>query len=834
MSPLLTLSDVWKTYPGVVAVAGVDFGCSAGEIHALVGENGAGKSTLMSVASGSVLADRGRVAICGQVVRAPDPARMRDIGLSIVYQDNSLVPDLNVAQNLALSTSAAVRPPTGELYPWAAAELARFETPIDVHSPIRDLAVAERQIVEIVRAVVAGTSVLVLDEPTATLGSGEVARLHDLLRAAASDGTGVVYITHRLPEVFAVADRVSVMRDGRMVEASISASDIDEDELVSLMIGRPFHTAFPEKASERGALPLLQVSDIGSTGLVRDVSFDGYAGEILGLAGVEGNGQLELLRLLAGLSPRTGCVTTDGATVAEGSVTAARAGGIVYISSDRSSEALFLGLGVRENMMAGSLSEVAQAGLVLKSREEAKVQSHVRILELQVTSLDQTVSLLSGGNQQKVSLGRAFVSEPQVFLIDQPTQGVDAGTRLEIYRLLRTAADKGALVLINSSDAVELAGLCDRVLVMVRGQVMDELSGSEITVEGIVGAAVRSDTDIDRHERSPSQRRNAIHRARTNDFAPIAVLLLGIATIALAVGQVEPRFYSSRNVGNLLFLAVPLGFAALGQAAVMLVGGIDLSIGPVIGLTTVAVAQTMQPDGGAANLGFAIGAGLAIGVGVGFVNAVLIRRLRMSPLIATLATFILVQGLGLLWLDRPGGFVAREFTDAAKYRVGMIPWAFLLLLTVAICGETLYRRTTIGLWVRAVGSRPVAARRLGVPSERIYYGAYMTAGLLGAVGGIFFAATIGAGDAPSGVGFTLASFAAVALGGLSTWGGRGSALGPLVGAVFLALTTNVFGLLNVPSTTLNFVLGGIMILAIALYSRLRATGLSIDEIMVKY
>jgi len=320
--------------------------------------------------------------------------------------------------------------------------------------------------------------------------------------------------------------------------------------------------------------------------------------------------------------------------------------------------------------------------------------------------------------------------------------------------------------------------------------------------------------------------------ARQSDLAPVALLLPTILVLGAFSGSRYEFFLSSDNVGNMLFLAVPLGFAALGQAAVMLIGGIDLSIGPVMALTTVTIAQIMSGSGSNGG-GFAVLAALGIGLGVGILNAFLVRRVHILPLIATLATYFLVQGIALLWLSTPGGFISERAIDIATGRVGFVPWAFLLLVTIALALEVAYRRTTIGAWYRAVGSRPVAARRLGLRVELVQYVSYAVAGLLGAVGGIFFSMTIGIGDPALGVTFTLASISAVVLGGLSTWGGRGSFLGPIAAAVLLTLISSTSSFANLPAHTQLYVQGGLLLLAIALYSRLRATGTARDETIVR-
>ncbi|WP_437773394.1 ATP-binding cassette domain-containing protein [Arthrobacter sp. KNU40] len=792
-----------------------------------MGENGAGKSTLVNVASGNLAPDEGSVFIGGKELAGANPQLAKLSGLAITYQDDSLIPDLTVAENMALGVPTNMRPDGSHLDKWTADRLERFATTIDPRTPVRELSVAARQIVEIVKAIILKPSVLILDEPTAALTTSEADRLHSVLRELANDGAAIVYITHRLVDVLAIADRVTVLRDGQVAASAVSVSDIDEDRLVELMVGRSLDTTFPDKAVER---------DLG--GVILDVrngtgqQFDGLdlrlrAGEIVGFAGVEGNGQRDALRALAGLDRLRGEFTVKGQRVRQG-VRAARNAGMTFVSGDRRGEAVFPELGVRDNMTAGSLMNLSRGGLVTRGRERAEIEQRLQSLDLRTPSIEHRVSGLSGGNQQKVALGRALLESPSVYLIEEPTQGVDARTRLQIYRLLREQARQGAAVVVVSSDALELAGLCDRVLVFSRGQVVAELAGDDVAEERIVGesalsAVTRAAADNQR------QSNRLLQFFRRSDFAPVLLLAIAVTVLMIVIGSSRPGFLSTSNLSNLLFLAVPLGFAALGQAAVMMTGGIDLSIGPLISLTTVAIAGLTTLNAEAVSTATGLLAALGIGVAVGLVNALLVRKLRLQPLIATLATYITVQGLTLLWMSTPGGEVGPTFATNAGQLIGFVPLAFVALIAIAIAGEMLLRRRVLGFAFRAVGSRPAAARRVGVRSELIYYVAYVLSGVFGMVAGVFFVATIQIGDPTLGIPFTLASITAVVLGGMSTWGGRGSVVGAVSGALLLAVIANGTQFLQLGPQAQYYIQGGLLIGSIALYSLLRATGRRRDE-----
>jgi ribose transport system ATP-binding protein len=814
----LALRGVAKSYPGVRALKGVDFTCARGEVHALLGENGAGKSTLVNVASGNLSQDEGTIEIGGVRLDAADPARARKLGLAIAYQDDSLIPDLSVADNLLMSAPPCEWPARSDLNQWAASHLQRFATEIDPAIPVRELPVAARQVTEIVKALLRDPSILILDEPTAALTAGEAERLHILVREAAASGTGVVYITHRLAEALALADRISVLRDGEMVAQDIDRDETDQDGVVALMVGRSLDTTFPSKAGRASlgepVLTLESASGDNFTG----VTLEARAGEILGLAGVEGNGQREVLRALAGLKSHDGELAVHGARVKPGNVRAARRAGISFVSGDRRGEAVFADLSIRDNMTAGALGRLDSGGIVTRRRERAEIQPRLDLLALRSVSEEHPLTSLSGGNQQKVALGRALLEEPEVYLVEEPTQGVDAATRVQIYRLLREESRRGAVVIVLSSDALELAGLCDRVAVISRGHVVATFDGDEVNEDRIVGASVQAGVTRAAADAGGSAGR-LLQFARRSDFAPVILLLISIAALMAYVSTQQSTFLSTGNIGNLLFLAVPLGFAALGQAAVMMTGGIDLSIGPLVSLTTVVIASIMS-EGNGMTTAAAIAAALGVGLALGLVNALLVRKVKLQPLIATLATYVVVQGLALLIMATPGGYVSRDFATAAGQLVGFLPVAFLALVAIAVVAEFMYRRRLSGLSFRAVGSRASAARRIGVKSEAVYYGA---------IAGIFFAATIQIGDATLGISFTLASVTAVVLGGMSTWGGRGSIVGAVGGAVLLAAIANGSQYMGYPPEIQYYIQGGLLIGAIAVYSKLRATGRMRDE-----
>jgi ribose transport system ATP-binding protein len=462
---VLRLADVWKSFDGVDALKGVTFEAQAGEIHALLGENGAGKSTLMAIAAGSLAPDRGQMEFKGEPVAAATPLAVRQLGISIAYQHPALVPDLTVAENIAMWLPEQVRAAGKDTAGWARSQLARVGCKADLGQRVSSLSVVQRQLLEVAKALAADPAVLILDEPTASLGAGDTAVLFEELRRMAGAGVAVVYITHRLAEVRELCQRVTVLRDGA-VRGSFPVGDVTDAQLLELIIGRAVTTEFPAKPAVTPDRPPVLVVEHFANRAFHDVALTASAGEIVGLAGIVGNGQSEFLRALAGLGHATGRAELRGTPLRAGRPDAALDAGVVYLSPDRLNEGLFGTLSVRENALVSALGQFARWGVMNRRAEARAVEAERDSLSIKAPSIDANVLSLSGGNQQKVLLARALLNKRATLLLaEEPTQGVDVGARTEIYRILRQVAGAGAGVVIVSSDIRELEGLCDRVVV---------------------------------------------------------------------------------------------------------------------------------------------------------------------------------------------------------------------------------------------------------------------------------------------------------------------------------------------------------------------------------
>jgi ribose transport system ATP-binding protein len=494
---LLRIEGVRKAFPGVVALDGVDFDLRRGEVHVLLGENGAGKSTLIKTLSGAHRPDEGRILVDGREVTIGSAQDAEKFGIATIYQEFNLVPDLTVAENIFLG-----RQPRRfgmidrrRMEAEAAELLERVGVPVSPRARVRELGIARLQMVEIAKALSLDARVLIMDEPTAVLTSEEVEKLFSIVRRLREDGVGVVFITHHLEEIAALGDRVTVIRDGRSV-GQVPAST-PEDELVRLMVGRSIEQQYPRERVKAGE-PLLRVEGLTRDGVFHDVSFEVRAGEVVGIAGLVGAGRTEVVRAVFGADPYdAGTVTVAGGKLRRHDVNAALDAGIGLIPEDRKGQGLVLDASVAENLGLVTLRSSTKAGLVDRKGQRRAAGRIAEQLGVRMAGLDQQVRTLSGGNQQKVVIGKWLLADTRVLILDEPTRGIDVGAKVEIYQLINELTAAGAAVLMVSSDLPEVLGMSDRVLVMAQGRIAGELPADEATQDAVMALAVTTSAVTD-------------------------------------------------------------------------------------------------------------------------------------------------------------------------------------------------------------------------------------------------------------------------------------------------------------------------------------------------
>jgi rhamnose transport system ATP-binding protein len=497
-APRLVLDGATKSFGAVTALGDGAITLYPGEAHALLGENGAGKSTLVKILGGVYHPDAGTLTIEGSQVAFNGPADAQAAGVSIIYQEPSLFPDLTVAENIFMGrqpTGAARRIDRRAMAREAHEIFTRLGVQLDPARPARGLSVADQQIVEIAKALSFNAQVLVMDEPTAALTTVEVLRLFEVIKTLRTAGAAVLFISHRLEEVFACCQRVTIMRDGSFVRTA-PVEELTIDDIIRSMVGRDLEALFPKTESTPGEV-VLEVEDLNSEGVFSDISFSVRAGEIVALAGLVGAGRSEVARAIFGVDKRTsGTVRLNGRALPNGDARAAMAAGIALVPEDRRQQGLVMDLGIDQNVALGSLHRLTRLGLIFRSSERQLAGTWAKRLQLKFGRLRNAASTLSGGNQQKVVLAKWLARDPKLLIIDEPTRGIDVGTKAEVHRILDGLVADGMAVLMISSELPEVLGMADRVLVLREGRLTAELTRAEADENSIMRAATGQNVEI--------------------------------------------------------------------------------------------------------------------------------------------------------------------------------------------------------------------------------------------------------------------------------------------------------------------------------------------------
>ena len=489
---LLEMQGIGKTFPGVRALEGVQLTVKEGQVHALLGENGAGKSTLIKILSGAYRKDEGQILFEGQPVEIRDPHDAQALGISTIYQEFNLAHDLTVAENVFLGHL----PTKGGRVDWSTVKARTREildtlgVELSVDAPISSLPIAEQQLVEIAKALNRKTRILIMDEPSALLGEKDLANLFRVVRSLQAQGIGIIYISHRLREIFELADEVTVLKDGRYV-ATRKVSEVTMDDLVKLMIGRDLKDVYPKRTVEQGDV-LLEVSNLSQSKLLRDISFQLHAGEIVGFAGIVGSGRTELARAIFGADPSSGEMRIAGKLYKPHSPAAAIRNGVALVTEDRKAQGLFLQLSVRINTTISGLRRLTRLGVINFGKELTLVKRMIQELRIKTPTPSFLVLNMSGGNQQKVVLARWLSVGTRIFMMDEPTRGIDVGSKSEIYQIMDELTKQGVGIIMISSELPEVLGMSDRIMVMRQGRIVKELSRAEASEETIMQYAVGS------------------------------------------------------------------------------------------------------------------------------------------------------------------------------------------------------------------------------------------------------------------------------------------------------------------------------------------------------
>lgn len=859
--PILEMKNIEKGFPGVKALNGVSFDLRAGEIHALLGENGSGKSTLIKILSGIYEADAGEIYLDGNPVEITNSAAIQKLGVATVHQEINLIPNMDAASNMYLNWEPIKHHLIDfkKMYADAREVLERIGFDIDPRRMANLLSVAEMQLLEIAKSMSKKMRVLVLDEPTASLPAHEVEFLFNILKKLRDEGIGIIYVSHRLEEIELLADRVTIIRDGNHI-VTCDKKDITIAEIIKSMVGREVH-AMARDCDIVSEEVILHVENLTHGELYENITFDLKKGEILGIAGLVGSGRTELSNTLGGgLKPTCGNVKLMGREIRLNTPCNALSNGIALLPSERKIEGVSTLMSVRDNIIVSSMRHFSVGGLFTNRAADKFAGEYVEKLQIKTPSLRQKVGNLSGGNQQKVVLGKVLAHGSDILVFDEPTRGIDVGTRREIYTLISELSKQGKSIILSSSDLSELMQNCDRIITMYRGQVIDEFINDGLSMSELLRSVLgqppdaASDDGVDDYldksiEAAEAQRAappSGEHRAaeprqqslvktakekakldaakaeaqkrkkRNQIFFNVLLWSVPIFTVLMILffALQTDKFLAVRNLQNFSKQFGVLMIIACGQALALITRGIDMSIGAMMAWTSMVLAGVTVATG-SFTLGLlaAIVAVLLFGV----FNGVIIGGLGADAFIITLGMMYVCRGLALMANEgQPFTGLPSWFAVLSKGDIAGVPFIFLYAVIIAVLFQIVLTRTRAGRHITALGGNREGAIFSGVNVNLRVGTAYLLSACLAGMAGLIMASRMFSGQPNMGMSAHLEAITAAILGGISLAGGRGDIAGVVVGAVLLTTINNGMNLTGVATYTQDTVLGMVLIFALIL------------------
>ncbi|WP_054006284.1 ATP-binding cassette domain-containing protein [Cypionkella psychrotolerans] len=814
----IALVDVTKVFGGTVALRDASFQLRRGEVLALLGENGAGKSTCVKLLAGVHAPTEGGVQIDGIPVTFRSPHDAQAAGVAVMHQHPGLFPDLSVAENIYIGHMPRDRFGGIDNAAMIAGARRVLETVgLDVRAdvPLGRLRISEQQLVEIARALSLDARVLIMDEPTAALSQREVERLFTVVNDLRQHGVAMMFVGHRMDEIFRIADRIAVLRDGRLIGVHPKA-ELGRAAAISMMVGREVTDLYPERTAAPGKM-MLETRGLSRSGAFAGIDLQLHAGEVVGLGGLVGSGRTEIARVLFGIDqPDAGEILIDGTVMRLGSAQAAMDAGIAYVSEDRMGQSLVMDFSILDNAVLPSLDAAAPRGIYQADRAVGLVAGWLERMKLRFASYDQSVNQLSGGNQQKVVLAKWLRSGPRILILDEPTQGIDVGTKAEVHAMIADLASKGMAILLISSEMPELIGNCDRIIVLREGRKTAEFARGEATQEKVLEAATKSG----------EQESHAVEMARATPVkGPLDFLkrrefglLAAMLAIAIPVTIINPRMISAANITAVSMDAALVIVAALAQMLVLITRNIDLSIAAVMGLAAYMAASMVQAYPG---LDLAVGLATACSVGLvaGLINGLVVTKGKIPAIVVTLASMSIFRGFNSLWAagnQVSADEVTERWLAMTSLRVAGIPFIVLIAAAILAAGYVFLYRTAMGRELFATGSNPDGARLIGIPADRRIIAAFAIAGLLGGLCGALWASRYATVDARVALGFELTVIASAVVGGVAIRGGAGTLLGIVLGAFTLLIIKNGLTLVRVDPLWLQGVYGLVILVTVGI------------------
>ncbi|MDZ5453482.1 ATP-binding cassette domain-containing protein [Labrys sp. ZIDIC5] len=818
------LANASKRFGGTIALSHASFDLLPGEVLALLGENGAGKSTCVKLLAGVYRPDEGAVIIGGQPVEHWSPLEAQRRGIAVMHQHPGLFGDLTVFENIFVGhmpRRSLARIDYERMREEARALLDVVGLQCSPEDPLKELRTSEQQLVEIARALSVNAKVLIMDEPTAALSQREVERLFAVVADLKARQVAMMFVGHRMEEIYRIADRIAVLRDGHLIGVK-RAVELDRDQAVQMMIGRPLKAIYPQWESKPGA-EVLAVSGLSREGAFDDVSFNVRAGEILGLGGLVGGGRTEIARVLFGIDqPTAGSIEMAGKAVAFADPPAAMAAGIAYVSEDRLGQSLVMDFPILDNASLPVIEKATMAGLVMRRQELALVEPHLKRLKLKFRSFDQPVKTLSGGNQQKVVLSKWLATQPRLLILDEPTQGIDVESKSEVHTMIAELAQQGLAIILISSELPELVSMCDRIVVLREGRMAGSFTRAEADQEKVIRAATDAGGAL--AIEAPQMRRDEAAKTEEAKAGWLKALLRrrevglvgAMAAVVLPVMFLNPRMVSPENLTAIAMDAALLMIVAVAQMLVLLTRNIDLSVASVIGLSAYGAASFMHAHPESSVL-LGVATACAIGLACGALNGLVVTLGRVPAIVVTLGTLSVFRGLNSLWAGGrqiSADQVPQAWLDMTSARIAGIPAVILIALACLVAIGAILKHWPVGRELYAIGSNPDGAALIGIRRTALVLGAFMLAGLLAGFDGALWASRYATIDARVALGFELTVIASVVVGGVAIRGGAGTVLGVALGALTLLVIQNGLTLVRVDPLWLQGVYGLVILLAI--------------------
>ncbi len=799
------VNRVSKAFGGVRALVEVDMTIQRGEVHALCGENGAGKSTLIKILSGLYAPDEGDVIIAGRALPHGVQAA-NELGVSVIHQESVACHDLDAVDNVfvgreprrfggLLLDRASMERQTREL-------MSQLGEVIDIARPVGELPLAQRQLIGIARALSQQCRLLIMDEPTASLSARESEALFRIIRQLRAQGVSVLYVSHRLEEIFSLADRVTVLRDGSHVATRL-VGDLSPRALIELMVGREIEPLGPDELRRPGdSANLLEICGLTRVGAFDDVSLTVQAGEVVGLAGLVGAGRTELANAIFGLtSYDTGRVSVHGAPLRSSSVAASLRRGLALVPEDRQHLGLVLPMSAAENLSLIVLRSLTRWGLIRNRAEQELTSRLASEVQVRAAHLSLPAEALSGGNQQKLVLGKWLAACPRVLILDEPTRGVDVAAKSEIHRRIRQLASQGLGTLLISSELPEILRLCDRILVMREGRIAGELSREAATEQKVLELALPDASAVGGVEKSRHKLEAAAERSPLSGvWRRRETWLVILIAITLAfVAALKPSFLSPANLLDIAADAAPTAIIACAVTLVIITGEIDISVGSIVGLTAALLGLCCYGPSAPMSVPLGVACALCMALVLGAVNGLLITLGRVPSIIATLGMLTVLRGITKLIMQGTSIDGRPEMLrDLATGKLLGVPNSVCVAAIIAVVAGFVARRTPLGRRIYAVGSNPKAAPLLGVSAGHVKFTVFALSGLMAGLAAVVLAPKNSIIQPNLGEGLELLVVTCVVVGGTSIRGGRGTIGGTMLAVLLLSLVPTALTYIGAP------------------------------------